>query len=151
MLEPDVVTLSYRLAQLNRRATAERMAKETWARDAGFRPGCIGVLRVLAARDAVSQREVSDELLLDPSDVVSLVDILEGAGMVRRRRDPSDRRRYALQLTAAGRRAVLRLTEISQQINAELLAPLGPVEREQLAALLARVVQHHTAPAEVAG
>ncbi len=127
------------------------MARETWARDAGFRPGCIGVLRVVAARDAVSQREVSDELLLDPSDVVSLVDILEGAGMLRRRRDPSDRRRYALQLTAAGRRAVLRLTEISQQINAELLAPLGPVEREQLAALLARVVQHHTAASEVAG
>ncbi len=151
MPEPDVVTLSYRLAQLNRRATAERMARETWARDAGFRPGCIGVLRVVAARDAVSQREVSDELLLDPSDVVSLVDILEGAGMLRRRRDPSDRRRYALQLTAAGRRAVLRLTEISQQINAELLAPLGPVEREQLAALLARVVQHHTAASEVAG
>lgn len=151
MLEPDVVTLNYRMAQLNRRATAERMARETWALEAGFRPGCIGVLRVLAARAAVSQREVSDELLLDPSDVVSLVDILERAGMVERRRDPADRRRYALQLTGAGRRAVRRLTEISQQINAELLAPLGPAEREQLAALLARVVQHHTAPAEVAG
>jgi DNA-binding MarR family transcriptional regulator len=147
MLEPDVVTLTYRMAQLNRRAMAERMAGESWANEAGFRPGCIGVLRVVAARDAVSQREVSDALLLDPSDVVSLVDILERAGMLERRRDPADRRRYALQLTATGRRAVLRLTEISQQINAELLAPLGPAEREQLAALLARVVQHHTGPA----
>lgn len=151
MPEPDVVTLSYRLAQLNRRATAERMAHETWAHEAGFRPGCIGVLRVVAAREPVSQREVSDQLMLDPSDMVSLVDILERAGMVERRRDPADRRRYALEVTEAGRLAVVRLSEISQQINAELLAPLDLWERVQLADLLARVVHHHTAPAEVAG
>lgn len=151
MPEPDVVTLTYRLAQLNRRATAERMAHETWAHEAGFRPGCIGVLRVVTAREPVSQREVSDELMLDPSDVVTLVDILERAGMVERRRDPADRRRYALGVTEAGRRAFDRLTEISQEINAELLAPLDIWERVQLADLLARVVQHQTAPVEVAG
>jgi DNA-binding MarR family transcriptional regulator len=150
MPEPDVVTLSYRLAQLNRRATAERMARETWAHEAGFRPGCIGVLRVVAAREPVSQREVSDQLLLDPSDVVTLVDILERAGMVERRRDPADRRRYALEVTERGQLAVVRLREISQQINAELLAPLDAGERAQLAGLLDRVVQHHTGAAEAA-
>ncbi len=155
MTEPDVVTLSYRLAQLNRRATAERMAHEQWAHEAGFRPGCIGVLRVVAAREPVSQREVSDQLMLDPSDVVTLVDILERAGMVERRRDPADRRRYALGITEAGRLAFARLTEISQQINAELLAPLDIWERVQLADLLARVVHHRTGhptePAEAVG
>ncbi len=150
-----MITLSYRLAQLNRRATAERMAREQWAHEAGFRPGCIGVLRVVAAREPASQREVSDQLMLDPSDVVTLVDILERAGMVERRRDPADRRRYALEITEGGRRAVVRLTEISQQINAELLAPLDIWERVQLADLLARVVHHHTGhptePAEAVG
>ncbi len=57
--------------------------------------------------------------------------------------------------TEAGRLAVVRLTEISQQINAELLAPLDIWERVQLADLLARVVHHHTGhptePAEAVG
>jgi DNA-binding MarR family transcriptional regulator len=144
MPEPDVATLTHRLAQLTRRAISERMALETWAHEAGFRPGCIGVLRAVAAGEPVSQREVSDQLLLDPSDVVTLVDILEGAGLVERRRDPADRRRYALEITKAGRLAVVRLREISQEANEELLAPLDESERAQLAYLLGRVVRHHT-------
>jgi DNA-binding MarR family transcriptional regulator len=79
--------------------------------------------------------------------VVTLVDILERAGMVERRRDPADRRRYALEVTERGQLAVVRLREISEEINAELLAPLDAAEREQLAGLLARVVQHHTGAA----
>jgi DNA-binding MarR family transcriptional regulator len=144
MPDPDVATLSHRLAALTRRAMGERMAHETWAHEAGFRPGCIGVLHVVAAREPVSQREVSDALLLDPSDVVTLVDILERAGLVERKRDPADRRRYALEVTAAGQLAVVRLREITREANQELLAPLDPDEREQLAVLLARVVRHHT-------
>jgi DNA-binding MarR family transcriptional regulator len=144
MPEPDVVTLTHRLAQLTRRAIGERMAHEPWAHDAGFRPGCIGVLRVVAAQEPVSQREVSDQLMLDPSDVVTLVDILERAGLVERRRDPADRRRYALEITEAGQLAVVRLREINQKTNEELLAPLDASERAQLAYLIGRVVRHHT-------
>ncbi|HST63722.1 MAG TPA: MarR family winged helix-turn-helix transcriptional regulator [Mycobacteriales bacterium] len=144
MPEPDVATLTHRMAALTRRAIGERMADESWAQEAGFRPGCIGVLHVVAAREPVSQREVSDALLLDPSDVVTLVDILEGAGLVERRRDPADRRRYALEVTTRGRLAVARLQQINRDANAELLAPLSADERTQLADLLTRVVRHHT-------
>ena len=120
------------------------MAHESWAHEAGFRPGCIGVLRVVAAREPVSQREVSEALLLDPSDLVTLVDILEAAGLVERRRDPADRRRYALEVTPRGQLAVVRLREISRETNEELLAPLDEHERAQLAELIGRVVRHHT-------
>jgi DNA-binding MarR family transcriptional regulator len=120
------------------------MANEGWAHEAGFRPGCIGVLRVVAAREPVSQREVSEALLLDPSDLVTLVDILEAAGLVERRRDPSDRRRYALEVTPRGQLAVVRLREINRETNEELLAPLDERERAQLAELIGRVVRHHT-------
>jgi DNA-binding MarR family transcriptional regulator len=144
MPDPDVATLSHRLAALTRRAMGERMAHETWAHEAGFRPGCIGVLHVVAAREPVSQREVSDALLLDPSDVVTLVDILERAGLVERKRDPADRRRYALEVTPRGQLAVVRLREINRETNEELLAPLDEQERAQLAHLIGRVVRHHT-------
>src|SRR5512133_665606 len=144
MPEPDVATLTHRLAALTRRAIGERMAQESWAHEAGFRPGCIGVLRVVAAREPVSQREVSEALMLDPSDLVTLVDILERAGLVERRRDPADRRRYALEVTPRGQLAVVRLREINREATAELLAPLDERERAQLAELIGRVVRHHT-------
>jgi DNA-binding MarR family transcriptional regulator len=148
MPEPDVATLTHRLAALTRRAIGERMAEESWAQDAGFRPGCIGVLRVVAAREPVSQREVSEALLLDPSDLVTLIDILERAGLVERRRDPADRRRYALEVTPRGQLAVVRLREINREANEELLAPLDEHERAQLAELIGRVVEHHTRRSE---
>jgi DNA-binding MarR family transcriptional regulator len=144
MPELDVATLTNRLAQLTRRAMAERMARETWAIEAGFRPGCIGVLDAVAQLEPVSQREVSSVLLLDPSDLVSLVDILERAGLVERRRDPVDRRRYALEVTMAGQLAVARLRDIAQEAYEEVLAPLDTGERSELERLLSRIVAHHT-------
>lgn len=124
-------------------AAAERMARETWAVEAGFRPGCIGVLDTVAQLEPVSQREVSSVLLLDPSDPVSLVDILERAGLVERRRDPADRRRYALEITTAGRIAVARLRDIAREAYEEVLAPLDTGERSDLERLLSRIVAHH--------
>jgi DNA-binding MarR family transcriptional regulator len=144
MPERDVVTLTHRLAQLTRRAMAERMAHEEWAIEAGFRPGCIGVLHTVAQLEPVSQREVSSALLLDPSDLVTLVDILEQAGLLERRRDPADRRRYALEVTARGQLAVARLREIAREANEEVLAPLDDDERSELEKLLSRIVAHHT-------
>ena len=144
MPDRDVVTLTHRLAQLTRRAMADRMAHEEWAIDAGFRPGCIGVLHTVAQLEPVSQREVSSVLLLDPSDLVGLVDILEGAGLLERRRDPADRRRYALEVTARGQLAVARLRELAREANEEVLAPLDADERSELERLLSRIVSHHT-------
>lgn len=136
--------LTHRLAHITRRAMGERMARERWAIEAGFRPGCVGVLRTVAALEPVSQREVSAHLVLDPSDLVSLVDILDRAGLVRRRRDPRDRRRHSLEVTRAGREAVWRLEQISREVNEAVLAPLDPGEREALSHLLGRIVEHHT-------
>jgi DNA-binding MarR family transcriptional regulator len=144
MPEPDVTRLTSGLAQLTRKAMGERMALEDWATDAGFRPGCIGVLQVVAALAPVSQREISDRLMLDPSDLVGLVDILERAGFVERRRDPLDRRRYALEITNAGELAAIRLKQVAREASEQVLAPLEPAEREQLAHLLRRVIDHHT-------
>jgi DNA-binding MarR family transcriptional regulator len=140
---PDLPTLTHRLAHLTRRAMGMRMQQEHWALDVGFRPGCIGVLQTVAALEPVSQREVSDRLLLDPSDLVSLVDILEKAGLVERRRDPADRRRYALEITRAGRTAVRRLELVARDAGEAVLAPLDEAERQLLGHLLQRVVDHH--------
>jgi DNA-binding MarR family transcriptional regulator len=146
MPEFDLTRLTQGLAILTRKAMAERMALEDWAVDAGFRPGCIGVLQVVAALAPISQREVSDRLLLDPSDLVGLVDILERAGYVERHRDPVDRRRYALEITTAGELAVVRLKQVAADATEQVLAPLSDGERAQFGDLLRRVIAHHTGP-----
>ena len=146
MPDLDLTRLTQGLAILTRKAMAERMALEEWATDAGFRPGCIGVLQVVAALAPISQREVSDRLMLDPSDLVGLVDILERAGYVERQRDPLDRRRYALEITTAGELAVVRLKQVAEEATEQVLAPLEETERTQFAELLRRVIEHHTGP-----
>ena len=75
-----------------------------------FRPyGLTGaqynVLNVLAAREeAISQRELSDVLVVDRSNVTGLLDRMEKAGWVKREDDPADRRVYRISLTVAGRK-----------------------------------------------
>jgi DNA-binding MarR family transcriptional regulator len=87
---------------------------------------------------SASQREISERLRFDPSDLVGFVDWLETAGFVKRRRDERDRRRYAVELTPAGRRALRERARASDRANAEMFGALSPNEREQLRELLLR-------------
>jgi DNA-binding MarR family transcriptional regulator len=103
------------------------------------------VLACLDEFGSASQREISDRLRLDPSDLVAFVDWLEEVGFVRRRRDERDRRRYAVDLTPAGRRALRTRTRAAERLNAELFAALDPEERERLRTLLLKAVASKTA------
>jgi DNA-binding MarR family transcriptional regulator len=137
----DVVGLAFRLAATVRREFSARMVDEEWAAAANLRPGCFGVLRVVTHADGpVSQREVAERTGIDPSDVVDLVDRLETAGYLVRRRDERDRRRYALELTAEGRRAVERFGAVARAVDDAVLQVLEPGERETLRELVERVV-----------
>jgi DNA-binding MarR family transcriptional regulator len=103
------------------------------------------VLACLDEFGSASQREISDRLRLDPSDLVAFVDWLEEVGFVRRRRDSRDRRRYAVDLTPAGRRALQTRARAAERLNAELFAGLDPEERERLRTLLLKAVASRTA------
>ena len=140
----DVVSGILLLAREVRREIVEVMAREQWALDAGFRPPCLGVLRIVGELGPVSQRAISDHLGLDASDVVGVIDILEAAGMVERRRDPDDRRRHAVVLTDFGERAARRLKVVMGEVEARVLAGLDPDEQRQLAELLHRVAAPRT-------
>jgi DNA-binding MarR family transcriptional regulator len=98
----------------------------------------MGVLDVVARMQPVSQREISDHLGLDASDVVGVLDILEAAAMVERRRDPQDRRRHAVVLTEAGEKAARRFAALRAEVEDRVLADLDPDERRLLVDLLHR-------------
>ncbi|ATC65299.1 MarR family transcriptional regulator [Nibricoccus aquaticus] len=88
-------------------ATADALMRESHRlfRPHGLTGAQYNVLNVLAARDeAMSQRELSDVLVVDRSNVTGLLDRMEKAGWVKRADDPADRRVYRISLTAAGRK-----------------------------------------------
>lgn len=132
-----------KVTAMYRQAVSERLKNEQWLRDAGFRPPCLGALATIAARQPLSQRELSRHLWLDPSDLVAVVDILENAGFVSRRRDPNDRRRHQLTLTPEGKTAAARLADLLEGVDDEVLGPMAERHRHLLRRALEGVVAYH--------
>ena len=65
---------------------------------------------------------------------------LEQLGHVSRRRDPADRRRHIVELTAAGRRALARAERAQEAIEDDVLGALDAEERATLWRLLTRAL-----------
>ena len=65
-------------------------------------------LATLVSDGAISQQRLSRRIRMDPATMVDVIDSLERAGHIVRRRNPKDRREYALQTTAKGRALLAR-------------------------------------------
>jgi DNA-binding MarR family transcriptional regulator len=141
MAEADdgrTVSALARLAGLTRREFAARMRDEAWALEAGMRPPAYGILQIVRVRQPISQRALADRIGIDPGDMVAILDVLEGAGLITRTRDAGDRRRHNLSLTTAGAEATRRLDAIASEVTGVVLARLTKRERTVLDRLLAK-------------
>ena len=130
---------AFLLAQLGAHAAtqfAERIA------GIGLKPAQAGLLRLVAWEPGQSQQALAAKLGTPPSRLVPLVDELEQRGLVERRRDPADRRHYALYLTEDGTRFMKELGKIGAAHEDHICAPLSPAERSQLNDLLSRLAAH---------
>jgi DNA-binding MarR family transcriptional regulator len=98
------------------------------------------VLTLLDAHGPVTQQVLGEALRLDPSNVVGLLNELEVRGLVTRRRDPADRRRHIVELSAAGADEMTRTSSRLRLVENELFKALSAEERATLHSLLIRVV-----------
>jgi DNA-binding MarR family transcriptional regulator len=130
--EPRLLPLLDHLARVGRRAA------ETSRSPGGLRPRHLVALKLLSDQGPASQQGLAEALSLDPSNVVGLLNELEERALITRRRDPADRRRHIVELSAAGEDELTLAQARLGCIEDELLKALSASERATLHELLVR-------------
>jgi DNA-binding MarR family transcriptional regulator len=106
----------------------------------GLTPGQGRALSVLErAGGPLRMAELAEALRVVPRSATSVVEGLEGAGLVRREIDPGDRRSVLVSLTDTGRGTLDELAEARRETAEELFGSLDPADQRRLLALLTRL------------
>lgn len=90
---------------------------------------------------ALSQRDLADRLGLEKSTVSRLVAEMEAAGLLKRERDPDNRRYYRLRLTGRGRAAHARMGNAFHDRYHRLMSMMTATERDALRTGLAALIR----------
>ena len=101
----------------------------------GMRARQVAALRELEAGPR-PQQALADSLSMDPTKLVGLLNELETEGLVERTRDPEDRRRHTVAITAPGRNRLADAMRVIDDFEDAALAGLDARERRALLAAL---------------
>lgn len=98
-----------------------------------------GVLLFIQENPYSSQKDISENLQIDRTTMVSHIDHLESLGFVERTKNPNDRRSYSLMITEKGNDVLDSRWEFLNNIELGVLAPLNLQEKQLLKDLLVKV------------
>ena len=135
-----VASSGFLLARLGFGFKAKAIAK---FEQAGFEIYDYGVLATLDESAQETQASIASMLVVDPSRLVALLDSLEERALIVRQRDPQDRRRHLVSITAAGRGQLSRLREMVKELDEAFLAPLDAESRTTFQDLLSQLAAYH--------
>jgi MarR family transcriptional regulator for hemolysin len=132
-MTPSVAYLLSDSARLLRRAFDARM------RALGVTGPQARLLLVLGLHEGQNQGFYAEQLDVEAITLCRMLDRMEEAGLLERRRDPADRRAWRVHLTAAGQALLPQLRDGVAPMVETMLAGLDPAERERFGHLLEQV------------
>ena len=97
------------------------------------------VLVAIHKRSGLTQKQLSEQLLVVKSNVSALLKKLEQQGLVKRIVDPADARNKHLSLTARGRKLVQKSFDLQNRVVEAMTSVLSDKEIEQVRSMMRRV------------
>jgi DNA-binding MarR family transcriptional regulator len=91
-----------------------------------------------------AQAKLAETMMMDANNCVILLNGLEESGLIERTRDPLDRRRHIVEITAKGQKALENAERKLETLEDEVLGNLDAPERDQLRDLLAKALEDHS-------
>ena len=131
--DPGFVSLLTQVHKALNRRTGEELL--------GMRFKPYMTLGYIRDHSGTTQQELESALFIDANSVVLILNELEAAQFSVRRRDPNDRRRHIVEITASGRRALERADKARDTLEDEVLRSLSLEERSTLRSLLEKVLE----------
>jgi len=114
------------VSRLMRRRFDER-ARKSGATGAQWR-----TLKILERHEGLNQGQLAELLEVEPITCCRMIDRLEEAGLVERRRDPADRRAWRIYLTDKARPVLEELRGIAREMIEQALQGLDARQRDEL-------------------
>ncbi|WKN44531.1 MarR family winged helix-turn-helix transcriptional regulator [Tunicatimonas pelagia] len=97
------------------------------------------IIKKIAEKEGISQREVSDETFKEPAAITRSLDILDKKALIERRAVKGDRRKYQLYLTSGGKKLYQQLLPAVIDIRQTGLRDLSENDRTMLKEFLRKI------------
>jgi MarR family 2-MHQ and catechol resistance regulon transcriptional repressor len=105
----------------------------------GLTESQFGVLEALFTRGPLTQTELGRQILKSSGNLTLVVDNLERRRLVRRERNPEDRRSVSVHLTAEGRHVIQAVLPRHVRSVLDEMSALSPAEQEELGRLCGKL------------
>ncbi|UZK67169.1 MarR family winged helix-turn-helix transcriptional regulator [Sphingomonas sp. M1-B02] len=126
-------TLGFLLSDTSRlmRRRFDERARSSGATGAQWR-----MLKILERHEGLNQGQLAELLEVEPITCCRMIDRVEEAGFVERRRDPADRRAWRIHLTEKARPVLADLKDVAGGMIEDALQGMSSAQRDELVALL---------------
>jgi DNA-binding MarR family transcriptional regulator len=118
------------------RLVGRRLERALVEEGLGITPAQARVLIALHFQGPLTQAALALQTGVDPSTLVSTLDVMERDGMAVREPSPGDRRAHLVSLTASGEDLVPRLFALWDAVEEELTRAMSATDRQSLTGML---------------
>lgn len=104
-------------------------------------------LVTIARREGLTQTALAQRMEVQPMTIVRLIDRMQRAGLVIRRKDPKDRRAVGLYLTPKAKPALTKMWALAENVRARAIKGVSASDEAKLVVMLSKLKANFNAAA----